>query len=255
MPVIDGKQMTEEEWDKEWKEYWDVELPAAVRDDMAECETAWRAQGLTWSWIGGDKRDELVWLDGDWYFLEDPKRPCRRIVRLSLRGGQLRVIDRYDKYHGAFDAECKGADCYCVGHPTREVHRYTRLPSGSYAVAASSLRVTVEREGRLHRYGGDKIETRTREATRTAVVFQSGTPQEVADQAAKTLELTGMDHADNFYALLDGSNRCAICRRTLRDPISKLVAVGPECATKYGIPHTMEAANRRLELRKKLLGC
>jgi len=74
----------------------------------------------------------------------------------------------------------------------------------------------------------------------------------VADQAAKTLELTG--DQDNFYALLDGSSRCAICRRTLRDPISKLVAVGPECATRYGIPHTMEAANRRLELRKKLLG-
>lgn len=58
---------------------------------------------------------------------------------------------------------------------------------------------------------------------------------------------------ENFYALLDGADRCAFCRHPLRDEVSKLVAVGPDCARQYGIPHTLEAASRRLALRKKLL--
>ena len=157
--------MTEEERESWDREFWNVKLPAAVRSDMAECETTWRAQGLTWSWIGGDKRDELVWLDGDWWFLEEPKKPCRRIVRLSLRGGQLRVIDQYDKYHRVGGFECTGADCFCVRHPTSEVHRFSRLPSGRCAMADSSLRVTIEREGRLYRYRGDKIDTDPCEAS------------------------------------------------------------------------------------------
>jgi hypothetical protein len=117
-------------------------------------------------------------------------------------------------------------------------------------VTGSRLRVTIEREDGPHRFHGDKIATDPREASRTAVLFQSGTPQRVTDQVAKTLELS-MDN-EKFFALLDGSTRCAICHRSQRDPVSKLVAVGPECATRYGIPHTMEAANKR-ELRRKLL--
>jgi hypothetical protein len=52
--------------------------------------------GADWSWIGGNKRDSLIFLDGTWYFLEEPEKPCRRIVRLSLRGRQLRIIGQYD---------------------------------------------------------------------------------------------------------------------------------------------------------------
>src|SRR5262252_1476579 len=102
---------------------------------MAECETAWRAQGLTWSWISGDKRDELCFRDGTWYFMEDPKKPCRRIVRLSLRGGQVRIIDQYQwaRFHQQFSTiPCEGADCYCHSHPTEKVHRYSQLPSGDW---------------------------------------------------------------------------------------------------------------------------
>jgi hypothetical protein len=61
------------------------------------------------------------------------------------------------------------------------------------------------------------------------------------------------DKGENFYALLDGTDRCAICRHPLRDQVSKLCGVGPDCAKLYGIPHTLEAASKRLELRKKLL--
>ena len=77
--------------------------------------------------------------------------------------------------------------------------------------------------------------------------------QEIADRTAATL--CAIDRKlENFYALLDGSNGCAICGRPLRDEISKLVGVGPECASKQNIPHNLRAAEDRLTLRKKLLG-
>ena len=61
------------------------------------------------------------------------------------------------------------------------------------------------------------------------------------------------DDADNFFALLDGSAGCAFCGRALRDEISKLIGVGPVCASQHRIPHNQEAAERRLALRRKLL--
>ena len=57
-----------------------------------------------------------------------------------------------------------------------------------------------------------------------------------------------------FHALLDPSQGCAFCHRPLRDEISKLVGVGPDCARKHRIPHSMAAANKRLEIRRKILG-
>ena len=92
-------------------------------------------------------------------------------------------------------------------------------------------------------------------STITALIlgfFSPLAPQAIVDDCARILDVS--QDADNFYALLDGKTRCAICRHVLRDEVSKLVGVGPDCAQRYGIPHTLAAASKRLELRRTLLG-
>jgi hypothetical protein len=86
-----------------------------------------------------------------------------------------------------------------------------------------------------------------------AVVFPCGTPQEIVNRTAATLRAIDC-RPDNFYALLDGSRGCALCSRALKDEISKLVGVGPDCARRNGIPHNHAAASKRLELRRRILG-
>jgi hypothetical protein len=86
-----------------------------------------------------------------------------------------------------------------------------------------------------------------------AVVFDQNTPQDIADRTAATLRAID-SNPDNFHALLDGSSGCAFCGRALKDEVSKLIGVGPDCAKQNGTPHTITAANKRLELRRKLLG-
>jgi hypothetical protein len=40
----------------------------------------------------------------------------------------------------------------------------------------------------------------------------------------------------------------------LRDELSRLIGVGPACAKQHHIPHSKEAAETRLILRRRLLG-
>ena len=85
-----------------------------------------------------------------------------------------------------------------------------------------------------------------------AVLFRN-TPQNIIERVAATLRAIDCT-PDNFYALLDGASHCAICAHPLRDEISKLIGVGPDCAKAFGIPHSMAAASKRLALRRQLLG-
>jgi hypothetical protein len=112
-------------------------------------------------------------------------------------------------------------------------------------VNAHTLGGLVRHRGLLHTDQGDIFAT--------AAVFQGHVPQEIADRVAQTLSAIGPQE-EVFYALLDASEGCHFCRRPLRDAVSKLVGVGPDCARKHKIPHSMEAANRRLALRRKILG-
>jgi hypothetical protein len=89
--------------------------------------------------------------------------------------------------------------------------------------------------------------------------------QPIADRTAATFRaLTACDEAhgddthpdrDRFFALLDSTRGCSICGRPLRDEVSKLVGVGPNCARLWNVPHSRAAASKRLELRTQLLGC
>jgi hypothetical protein len=242
-----------QEWDAEQEYSWKVKLPEGLRQDKRKAEADWKHRKEVWSWIGAED-----WQFGflGWEFLNHPERACRRIVRLSLpEGGQLRVIETFRLYHDErvfpHHEACEGEKCMCSVWPTYPIcdfHTYPERVIHAYLVA------TVEVDGSLRRFRGTLQDTYPGEMSASAVVFSSSTPQIIADRCAKILDLTMMQgDGKNFFALLDGVDRCAICRHPLRDPISKLVAVGPDCAEKFGVPHTLEAAQKRLELRKKLL--
>jgi hypothetical protein len=85
------------------------------------------------------------------------------------------------------------------------------------------------------------------------VLFPPGTPQDIADRTAATLRLIGQ-HADNFSALLARGEWCCVCRRPLKDEVSKLLGIGPDCARQMQLPHNLETANRLLQRRRELLG-
>jgi len=241
---------TRVDWTEEEKHFWDVELPADIQKDKSAAETFFRAQGYTWAWLHPD--DKLDFVGHIWFvFLKNPSRPCRRIVRLSFPGeGQLRVIHRFDWYHERDTRLCEGESCFCKREPVSSVFEWDK---DSELHIEAHLRVTLaDQKGALHRYLGMLMETECKEANATAVVFGRNTPQPIADQSARLFELTNAD--EDFYALLDSSNRCAICSHLLRDEVSKMIGVGPDCAERYGIPHTLEAASKRTARRKELLG-
>src|SRR5262249_25641121 len=114
------------------------------------------------------------------------------------------------------------------------------------------LKVTAHIGDNITVTRGGKYQGPYYEMNAQAVVIPKGR-EAIAKRTAATFRLINQ-RAENFFALMDGSNGCAICGRTLKDEISKLIGIGPECAHKYEIPHTIQAAKHRLILRRKLLG-
>jgi Family of unknown function (DUF6011) len=155
-------------------------------------------------------------------FIDDPKKPTRRHWRLDLiGGGQLHIVETYTAFKTMF--------------------RDTVLDNVRLGVVAHIDDRVVRASGRIIDLVGE---------ARMMGVALSGSP-EIADRVAATLR--AIDNTpDNFFALLSHRQRCAICNRPLRDEISMLVGVGPDCARRYRIPHSLDAATRRLRLRRHL---
>jgi hypothetical protein len=214
----------------ELKEYSDL-CRASVAASMRDLE--YRYQGdFTLAWID----TEPDWVSacewGNGIILDDPKTLCWRTIRFSLiGGGQIKVTEELSSYYKSFGLESYLRD----GDPDLVV---TAHLSGSHTVV---------------RYRGKLIRTRCYEMDAHAIVFPIRGIQDIADRTAATLRAIETT-PDNFYALLAASSRCAFCNRPLKDEVSKLVGVGPDCAEQHRIPHSMKAASARLALRQKLLG-
>jgi Family of unknown function (DUF6011) len=207
--------------------------------EILEQEDYWRQCNLVWAWI--DERP--VWASPvDWCFeiLPDPERPTRRRFRFSLLGGgQLAVVEQFKFRRWSLDSK-------------EEIH-----------CSQQRLHVTTDVGSGLQRFTGI-IKHVCCEMQAMAVLFPTGTPLTVAERTAATFRL--LTHAnsvgtenrppdpENFVALLDRSERCCVCRRPLRDHVSTLLGIGPDCAKQWNLPHNLEAANRILQRRKELLG-
>jgi hypothetical protein len=227
----------------------DFDFEPHHRDWIVRQEREWRAAGLTVSWI--DTRPK--WLAViNWSVphdaldlnvtpapLIDPVTPCRLGWRFSLIGsGQIKIVEHWVK-------TSEELPVYPVWNLRTDVvvaaHADDRLRV--YRGAIGAIRTEIRAAAVVLRGVGDDI-------------------QAVAGRAAATLRALTEDEStnctppdcDRFYALLDGARGCSICGRRLRDEVSKLVGVGPDCARQWQIPHSRAAAPRRLELRAQILG-
>jgi Family of unknown function (DUF6011) len=229
---IDQRSATDPSVNPESHGQTDQDFKAWTRAHMREQEVQWRAANQVFSWID----PEPVWIStGDWYdygiggFPPEPEAPCDRIYRFSLiDGGQIRVTEEWR-------LRLLGESC----DPALLCNLRPRLVVTAH-VNDKLCRCT----GHLERLGS--------EMDPRAVVMAPRTPQEIADRTAATLRAIDRK-SEHFHALLDGSKGCAICGRPLRDEVSKLVGVGPDCASTHSVPHNMTAASARLALRRKLL--
>jgi hypothetical protein len=210
----------------------DIEFRASAVRGMQKEEAEWRRAGKVFSWIDlePDWVSAAEWYMGSqWGYPAEPTAPCNRILRFSLiGGGQIKVTEEWRLRH----------------HPPYEPWLSCYEPR---------LAVKAHTEEGLSSAAGLLDHGACYEMAAYAVVFGHNTPQAIADRVAATLRAIDTN-SDNFRALLDGSTGCAFCGRALRDEISKLIAVGPDCARRCGIPHNVAAANRRLERRRALLG-
>jgi hypothetical protein len=210
----------------------DDEFLESALAGMAKCESKWHAAHVTWSWID----PYPAWVSAsDWSeyqgdgFPRDPSKPCKRIIRFTLiGGGQIRVVERWTD-RPLFDGD---THIWCELDP--------------------KLLVSAHADEGLRQYRGHLSDGAIAEMATSAVVFGPNTPQEIADRTAATLRAID-SKPENFHALLDGSSGCAFCGRLLKDEISKLIGVGPDCARQHGILHSTTAASKRLELRRQLL--
>jgi hypothetical protein len=211
---------------------------------MLEEEDCWTQCKLVWSWI--DERpvwaSPVHWTCGEWGVLPEPDRPVVRRFRLSLLGGgQLTVSEPFQPMSDG--ARVNGVPMFICYQP--------------------QLRVTADAGDGLRRFTG-VIDGVTYEMGAKAALFLPDTPQSIADRVAATFRLltradgigTSVRHPDpdNFMALLDRSEQCCICGRALRDHVSTLLGIGPDCARQMRLPHSLDAANRILQRRKQLLG-
>jgi Family of unknown function (DUF6011) len=204
---------------------------------MLEQEDYWRQCNLVWAWI--DERpvwtSPIHWTCGEFGILPEPGRPTTRRFRLSLLGGgQIRITETFEPM-----SDNAGFICY---HP--------------------ELRVTADAGNGLQRFTGI-IDGVVCEMSAKAALFLPGTPQSVANRVASTFRLlTSADATasvrdpdpDNFMALLDRSEQCCCCGRALRDHVSTLLGIGPDCAKQQRLPHGLGIANKILQRRRELLG-
>ncbi len=196
-------------------------------------EDIWRQCGLIFAWVD----QTPTWVSPvhwDLDILPDPKVATQRCFRFSLLGGgQIRVLEKLELMDGL-----DGTICY-----------------------EPKIKVTADAGEGLRHFTG-VIERVCCEMVAAAVLFLPNTPQSIAERTAATLRLldpgthptTRGPDPDRFAALLTRGTRCCVCRRPLRDHVSNLLGIGPDCAKQMQLPHNLEAANRILRLRKEILG-
>jgi hypothetical protein len=207
-------------------------------ENMLEYEGFYRQCNLTWAWITPmPVRVEPTGLHTV-CDLPNPETQMTRVFRLTLiGGGQIKMSEKFEPWiHGPHEDALGFPHTICC---------------------AVDLRLTAAAgDGPLRRYSG-AIDERCCEMRAAAALFVAGTPQDIADRTAATFQLIeaeGASPRDNFMALLDRSETCCVCRRPLRDHVSTLLGIGPDCARRVGLPHSIGVAGQIVGRRHELLG-
>ena len=191
-----------------------------------------------------------VWLESDWWtnhlFYLAADRADRNEVavalRLKLPGGlpedELRLTARFQRDR----SRAAGDDDEFL----------------QWSATSIALRVTVRTDDGLRRHHLGTIE---HTLTEMGQAFITGLPADVAERVATLMreinDCTPCNVPDpqggglqpylkslNWFRA-DGAH-CIVCHRPLRDEVSKVIGIGPDCAAGLGVPHTLGEAGRVL---------
>jgi Family of unknown function (DUF6011) len=209
-------------------EYSDCRFWGNAVDEILKEESKWRQLNQTFAWVD----EKPTWAPTtEWETIAElakPTKPCARQFRLALiGGGQIKVTEEY----------------YFI--------RYEGLDPWLSCFDRRNLCVQAETKDGLYTAHG-VIDVAVSEMSADAVVFPGQVPQAIADRVAATFRL--INSRDDFMALLLTSDRCGCCGRPLKDEVSKLLNIGPNCAKRLRLPHDVSTANRVLARRRELLG-
>jgi hypothetical protein len=228
---IDDWKYSKEEMDE-----FERDVIECVKRDIAEnYEPKWRKENLNWVWID----PEPTWMSYvgwdvtifEWFSTDDPSlKPFKRRFRFSMiGGGQILVTDYYRWFQYR---DKKGAIFR---------HFWKEDPQ---------LSIVTDVAGDLKRYKAF-IDGPVYEMSAEAVIGHA--PLEVLENVAKTIR--AIDNSkENFNALLSRRNHCQFCNRPLKDHVSKLLMMGPDCAKRWNFQHSIKVADAVLKKRKELLG-
>jgi hypothetical protein len=166
---------------------------------------------------------------------QDASPPLESVEPLHARSIVLRLALPEGEEH----------DCVTVKLETRV--RITRYPYGDrYSELLTGVELTVRAGGCT--YTGRVEEGRTE--MQAAAVGLRGAPQEVLERTVAALARPNvLDWPASLYAALAPSGRCHACNRPLADPVSKVLGLGPDCASRIGLEHSQRMADAVLTRR------
>jgi hypothetical protein len=207
-------------------------------ESMAKMEELWRSSGQAFAWIDQKPThmEAADWGSNAEFWVPrgqpspfpQPVSPVHRVLRLVLQGG----------------GQIRSTETYRLRNQPDNVLGLTWRSSWELRIRAHENDLLTDAVGRVFEgYHG--------EMNQQAVLF-AARHQAIADRVAATLRLID-SNIDNLWALIDSTEGCGICGRALRDPISKLLGIGPNCARQHRLEHSRAAAERRLAKRRELL--
>ncbi len=134
---------------------------------------------------------------------------------------------------------------------TCESEKYQDDDGGIKTHIRSKKRLRIRSEHGIH-FG--ELNGHASEMHVDIVILPSGTPQYVADRVVKAYsKIVGLDMPRDYPVVMPLRERCAFCSRPFTDQVSKIIGIGPVCASRLGVSHSAEHANRIITLRNKMM--
>ena len=203
-------------------------LEAAIESQQEQADTL-RARGYTVT------NGPVEWVSPieDWVsralgwempgFSDDAREPmdARKVVLpLNLPGGSPK-------------------DAVKVSIETRIINTLDRDGRTTWREVLDEMTLTVYADG--HFYPGLVEYTGCTEMGYTLIALQRDPPPEIGERVLRVLlDIDGAapDWPAPLYAALKPLNKCQVCGRKLDDPVSRVLQLGPTCASHLGLEHS-----------------
>lgn len=130
----------------------------------------------------------------------------------------------------------------------KTIHRFGKE---TWCEHIDTITLMVYADGKF--YSGIAEYTSISEMGYTLVALRNDPPPEVGDRVLSVLigiEGYAKDWPAPLYAALKPLNKCQACGRKLDDPVSRVLQLGPTCASHIGLPHNQAVVEAVMRYRK-----